>query len=90
MPFSFVELDDVSLLGNLPELPADNTQDAFDTLWVRGVLQRALARMLKACQEAKRMDLWKVLEARVLNQAPLTDEIENGELLAQRLGLGKK
>lgn len=78
---------DDSQVGNLPELPADNTQDAFDTLWVRGVLQRGLARMLKACQETERMDLWKVLEARVLNQAPLTDVVEDGELLAQRLGL---
>ncbi len=78
---------DESQIDIFLETPADNAEDAFETLWVRGVLQRSLARMLKSCQQTARMDLWNVLEARVLSQSSAADEDEDGTVLAKRLGL---
>ena len=81
---------DAENLDELPEMPSGDASlsDAFDTLWARQVLARALERMREECARAKeRHVLWSLLEARTIgplldNAAPMPYE----ELVA-RFGL---
>lgn len=70
---------DVARLDDLPDMPQGgaSVSDAFDALWARQVLARALALMREECARTKeRQILWDLLAARTLgpvldNAAPL-------------------
>lgn len=64
------------------------TQDSFDLEFARGVVQQALARMRSRCEATNRMDLWKVLQDRVLSETLEGGQPLPYDVLAALLGVG--
>ena len=76
-------------LEDLPDPPSPNPTAAehFDRLWANEVLAEVMRRTRAACKSETRMQVWGVLEGRILQ--PVTDGVPPmpHDRLAQRLGL---
>jgi len=80
---------DAERLDNLPELPSCEAplSESFDLLWARQVLARTVDLMQAECLSNKRLDLWGVMEARILGPIFNNDSLMPYEELVAKFGL---